>query len=162
MIDVRLLRTEPERVRAALARRNDPALLEQVDEATALDAATRVVASERDDLRRQVNELSKQVGRLRKGGDTDAAEAAMASSRALGERERALAEQADELEHALHELLLRIPNLPSDDAPDGARRIGQPGGEGAVRAAGASSPSTRRCRTGRPARPSASSTTSGP
>jgi seryl-tRNA synthetase len=40
-------------------------------------------------------------------------------SRELGEQEKALAAEADELSSALKELLLRIPNLPHPDAPDG-------------------------------------------
>jgi seryl-tRNA synthetase len=119
VIDVRLLRSDPERVRAALARRAKPELLEQVDEASRLDERLREITSERDDLRRQVNDISKEVGRLRKAGDTGAAEDAMANSRALGERERGLAGEHETVAEALRQLLLRIPNLPHADAPDG-------------------------------------------
>ena len=119
MIDVRLLRTDPDAVRAAIARRGQPELLEQVDRAGALDAALREIASQRDDLRRQVNDLSKEVGRLRKAGDTAGADAAMGQSRAVGDKERELAEQAGATETQLRDLLLRIPNLPSAETPDG-------------------------------------------
>ena len=67
MIDVRLLRTDLERVRAALGRRGDPALLAIVDRAADLDARLRDITAERDAIRGKVNEMSKDVGRLRRG-----------------------------------------------------------------------------------------------
>ena len=119
MIDVRLLRTDPEGVRIALARRAKPELLEQLTVASGLDERLRQIASERDELRRQVNDLSKTVGVHRKAGDTAAAQAATDESRELGERERALAGEHDQVSATLREALLNIPNLPHPDAPDG-------------------------------------------
>lgn len=120
MIDVRRLRTDFDAVRAALARRGKPELLEQVDAAAALDARLRELATERDAARREINDLSKQVGVLRREGRADEAEAAMAASRAHGERETALAAETTAVEAELRELLLRIPNVPSAASPDGA------------------------------------------
>jgi seryl-tRNA synthetase len=119
VIDVRRLRTDLGGVKAAMARRHDPALLDQLDAAAELDRELRDLAAQRDDVRRQVNELSKQVGRLRAAGDTAGAEALMAESRRLGDVETDVARQADDVEADLRDLLLRIPNIPSDDAPDG-------------------------------------------
>ena len=119
MIDVRLLRTQPDLVRAAMARRGKPDLLEQIDQATRLDEQARDIVAQRDAARAQVNELSKQVGTLRREGRTDDAEALQAESRALGERESALAAEHDVVQVALRDVLLRIPNLPHPDAPDG-------------------------------------------
>jgi seryl-tRNA synthetase len=120
VIDVRLLRTDPDGVRLALARRGQPDLLVQLDKAAHLDARLREITAERDEHRRQVNDLSKAVGLARKAGDAQAAEAAMATSRELGESERSLAAESDELQSALHDVLLRITNMPHPDAPDGA------------------------------------------
>lgn len=119
MIDVRLLRHAPDTIREALARRSKSELIDQVDAAIRLDGRLRDIGLERDDLRRRVNEISKEVGALRRGGDTAAAEALMASSRELGARESELAGEFDEVDAQLRELLLRIPNLPHPDAPDG-------------------------------------------
>jgi seryl-tRNA synthetase len=120
VIDVRLLRNDLEAVRAAMARRRKPDLLAQVDEAARLDLRLRELAAERDDLRRQVNELSKEVGRLRRTGDAAGAEAAMTTSRALGDRERVIGETTAEVERELRDLLLRIPNIVHPGAADGA------------------------------------------
>ncbi len=120
MIDVRLLRTNLDGVRSALARRGKPDLLVQVDEAVALDTRLREISLERDTLRAEVNDLSKQVGALRRDKKNDEAEALMERSRAGGDRERVLQSEIDTVQDALQQVMLRIPNLPHPDAPDGA------------------------------------------
>lgn len=119
MIDVRLFRNDADRVRAALARRGKPDIIEQLDRAIALDVRAREISTERDNIRAKVNELSKKVGQARRDGDSAAADEAQAASRALGDDETRLAAQADEVHEQLREVLLRIPNLPHPDAPDG-------------------------------------------
>jgi seryl-tRNA synthetase len=126
VIDVRLLRSEPDQVRAALARRHSPELDAMVVAAIELDERLRVIAQQRDDLRRQVNELSKQVGAFRKAGDTAAAEATMQTSRQVGAQEAALSAETDEVRGRLRELLLVIPNLPHHDCPDGTSDADNP------------------------------------
>ena len=120
MIDVRLLRTNLDGVRSALARRGKPDLLVQVDEAVALDTRLREMSLERDTLRAEVNDLSKQVGALRRDKKNDEAEALMERSRAGGDRERVLQSEIDTVQDALQQIMLLIPNLPHPDAPDGA------------------------------------------
>ncbi|MBU3688871.1 MAG: serine--tRNA ligase [Acidimicrobiales bacterium mtb01] len=119
MIDVRLFRNDADRVRTALARRGKPDVIEQLDRAIALDVRAREISTERDNIRAKVNELSKKVGQARRDGDAAAADEAQAASRALGDDEQRLAAQADEVQEQLREVLLRIPNLPHPDAPDG-------------------------------------------
>ena len=119
MIDVRLLRTNLDGVKAALTRRGKPDLLLQIDQAVALDSRLRDITAERDALRAEVNDVSKQVGLLRRDKKNDEAEALMERSRALGEKEKALQTEADSLHEDLRQVLLRIPNLPHADAPDG-------------------------------------------
>jgi seryl-tRNA synthetase len=120
VIDVRLLRTNLDGVRSALARRGKPDLLVQVDEAVALDTQLREMSLERDTLRAEVNDLSKQVGALRRDKKNDEAEALMERSRAGGDRERVLQSEIDTVQEALQQIMLRIPNLPHPDAPNGA------------------------------------------
>jgi seryl-tRNA synthetase len=120
VIDVRLLRTDPDGVRAALARRGSSEVLAQLARATEVDAAVRDNQSRRDTLRAEINELSKQVGLKRREGDAESAESLQAQSRALGEQEKAAADELEVIQAELRDLLLRIPNLPHPDAPDGA------------------------------------------
>jgi seryl-tRNA synthetase len=91
VIDVRLLRHDPESVRVALARRGTPELLQQLDAAIALDEQLRQITAERDGIRASVNEFSKKVGQARRDGDTELADRLQLESRSLGETEKALA-----------------------------------------------------------------------
>ncbi|MCU0312030.1 MAG: serine--tRNA ligase [Acidimicrobiales bacterium] len=118
MIDIRRVRNEFDVVEAALARRGGD--LAELYEVRRLDERARQVGAERDDLRAAINTLSKQVGALRRDGEVAAAEAAQTESRELGEREKALAAEADELATQVRDLLLVIPNVPAEAAPDGA------------------------------------------
>ena len=120
MIDIRRVRADLDGVKAAMARRNDPQLLAELDEVFRVDAESRSVGSERDELRAQVNALSKDVGAAYKAGDRARGDELKEQSRLLGDREKEYAARAAELEARVRDLLLRIPNIPSDDAPDGA------------------------------------------
>jgi seryl-tRNA synthetase len=120
VIDQRLLRTDLAGVKAALARRGRPSLLDEVEEAARLDARQLDITGRRDTIRSRVNTISKEVGQLRRDGDVDAAALMQAESRELGAEERALAAEHDEVSTALRDLLLGIPNLPHPEAPDGA------------------------------------------
>lgn len=126
MIDVRALRNDPSAVRAALARRQKPEVLTALDQAIALDEKMRNLTNQRDQIRQEINEVSKSVGQLRRDGANAEAESAMAKSRELGESEKQIASTLAEIDAELHELLLRIPNLPHVDAPDGASDADNP------------------------------------
>jgi seryl-tRNA synthetase len=132
VIDVRLLRTDPDAVAAALARRQNPAVLEQLASARSLDERLREITGRRDEIRRDVNDLSKQVGQLRRQGKADEAEQLQARSRALGDDERTLAAEHDSVSADLRDVMLRIPNLPHPDAPDGKTDADNPVVKGPV------------------------------
>lgn len=118
MLDVRLIRNDPDAVRAGLARRGeDPSVIDHVH---ALDAELRGLAAKRDSLRAEIRVISNEVGKLFREQRKDEATELQEQSRLLGAEEKALDQRAEELEAALREQLLRIPNLPSADCPDGA------------------------------------------
>jgi len=118
MLDVRRIRTEFDAVRDGLVRRGDD--IAPLERARVLDERQRDLAAERDEVRARVNAISKEVGGLRRDGRTDEAEALQAESRTLGERERVLDDETSEVGAELRDVLLRIPNTPAPDAPDGA------------------------------------------
>ncbi|MDQ3898322.1 MAG: serine--tRNA ligase [Actinomycetota bacterium] len=118
MLDPRRLRTEPEVVKAGLARRGID--LSEIERAIALEAEDRTLKAHGDELRARIRGLSKEVGQARRGGDTATAEAKAAESRALGEDEAKVAARAAAASGELRDILLRTPNLPADDCPDGA------------------------------------------
>src|SRR3954447_26653155 len=89
MLDIRRIRSEPDVVKAALARRGiDTADIDRVAE---LDERQRRLGSQRDELRAQIRATSKGGGLLDKEGKPQAAAAAQPESRELGEQEAALA-----------------------------------------------------------------------
>ena len=114
-----------------------------LDEALRHDVRAREITAERDGIRARVNELSKQVGALRRDGKSQEAEALQAESRSLGEKETALSAEADIVQSALRECLLRIPNIPHGDAPDGASDADNPLVKGPVNLPGTFAPHQR-------------------
>lgn len=117
MLDVRLFRNDADLVRAGLQRRGEDR--KSVDEVVRLDAELRNLTARRDGLRAEIRALSNEVGALFRDGRQDDAKELQEQSRILGAEEKALDAGADDLEAELRERLLRIPNLPSEEAPDG-------------------------------------------
>ena len=117
MIDIRLLRTDPQAVKAAIARRGEDA--SGLDRLVELDAQQRQLAEERDQVRNEVNTISKEVGGLHRDGKAEEAAELQAQSRELGAREEALSAEVDGLADEIREILLRVPNIPSEHTPEG-------------------------------------------
>jgi seryl-tRNA synthetase len=118
MLDVRLIRNDPDAVRAGLARRGESP--EAVDRVHTLDAELRSLSAKRDSLRAEIRVISNEVGTLFREQRKDEAAELQEQSRLLGAEEKALDQRAEELQAELREQLLRIPNLPAADCPDGA------------------------------------------
>ncbi|MGO9344552.1 MAG: serine--tRNA ligase [Acidimicrobiales bacterium] len=117
MIDIRLVREQPDEVATALCRRG--VAPETVTRLLEFDSSARSASSRRDDLRAQVKELSRQVADARRGGDAAAADQLTAQSRDLGELERAADSEATSAGDEVRAILLELPNLPSPEAPEG-------------------------------------------
>ena len=117
MIDLRILRENPDRVTKLLGTRNVPA--GEVTRLLELDTELRRAIAARDEIRASINQLSKSVGELRRSGRDDEAVRAQEQSRDLGEQLKALETRATELTEARDAIWLVTPNLPSKDAPIG-------------------------------------------
>ncbi len=121
MLDVRSFRDDPDAVRAALARRHDGSILEQLGQAIDLDHRRRQLTARRDAVRAQVNYLSEQVGTIRRSGGatgTDT-ERLQHRSRELRAEAKSIDDEYKVVDGALQALLLSIPNVPHPDVPDG-------------------------------------------
>jgi seryl-tRNA synthetase len=114
MLDLKLIRSDPERVKTALARRG---AAERVDELLALDARRRQLLPEVENAQAERKALSKQIGEAKQAGE--GAEGLMATVGALKERIEAGREELERVDLELEKLSLSLPNLPDPDAPDG-------------------------------------------
>lgn len=117
MLDIKLIRTDPEAVKAAIARRGDDT--SSIDQVLELDTRLRAIGTQRDDIRGEVNSISKQVGALHRDGKGDEAAALQVKSKELGEQEKQLSAEADQLQADVRLALLNIANMPAPEAPDG-------------------------------------------
>ena len=119
MIDIAVLRTDPERVRENLRKKFQEAKLPLVDEALALDTKRRALQTEGDALRASRNALSKQIGALMREKKTEEAERVKAQVNADAERLAAIEREAEEAGAQLKAIMMRLPNFISSETPIG-------------------------------------------
>jgi seryl-tRNA synthetase len=114
MLDIRLIREQPEVVRQGLRRRgDDPA---QVDALLTVDERRRTLIKEVEALKAERNTVSKEISKLKDAAEREARIAAM---RAVGDRIAELDAQANEAEAEFNRMMLWLPNIPHPDVPDG-------------------------------------------
>ena len=134
MIDINLIRTNPELVKENIRKKFQEHKLPLVDQVLDLDAKRRALIAEGDALRQARNTLSKQVGMLMKEGKREEAEAVKAQVKADAERLVAIEKETEEVDAALKKAMMAIPNIIADDVPLGAsdeenvelQRFGEP------------------------------------
>src|SRR3990172_6390884 len=118
MLDIHLLRDNPEAVRANLARRRAPDRLELLDRVVAWDAEWRRGLQELQELRHRRNAGSQEIARLVKEKKDVTAQKLEAAG--LPDTIKVLETRVDDLRSKTEEGLLRIPNLLDESVPDGA------------------------------------------
>ncbi len=114
MIDMKLLRTEPEKVIAALARRKENI---DIDELLALDREKREVLYEAEQKKAEQNAVSKKIPAMKKAGEDTAA--IFAEMKQLSDDIKACDEKIRELDEKITAISYTIPNLPNPTVPDG-------------------------------------------
>ena len=112
MIDLRLLREDPDAVRRAYDRRGGVEVLDRVIE---LDRRYREVLGEVESLRAEHNRSSKEIGRA----SPEERPAAIATAKELADKVKALEPQLEEIEAELNGSAAYLPNLPHSSVPDG-------------------------------------------
>ena len=114
MLDIRLLRTETEKVKAALARRKEEV---DIDAILELDAAKRELLFEVEGLKSQQNDVSKKIPAMKKAGEDVAP--VFAQMKELSDKIKGMDEKVREIDEQLNLKMLQVPNIPNDEVPDG-------------------------------------------
>ena len=114
MLDIKLIRENPEKINELLKRRNPELSIDKIIE---IDAERRKIQAQADELRAKRKTESQKIGMLKKNGEnTDAIQEEV---RALGDEVKALEEKQVELDNAQRDMLLRTPNTPDESTPVG-------------------------------------------
>ncbi len=119
MIDINLIRTQPELVRENIRKKFQERKLPLVDEALSLDARRRALTQEGDNLRAGRNALSKQIGMLMREKKTEEAEKVKAQVNADAERLVKIEKEEGEVSEQLKKVMMAIPNIISPETPIG-------------------------------------------
>ena len=119
MLDIKLLRTDPERVKENIRKKFQDEKLPLVDEVVELDEKCRQAKTRVDYLRSQRNAISKRIGGLMAKGQHEEAEAAKAEVTAMADEMASLDKAIAEYNEQIRARMLVIPNLIDPSVPIG-------------------------------------------
>ncbi len=117
MIDIKLLREQPELFKQAYSRMKKPELIEKVKSLVEKDKQLRILKPKLDELRAQRNVLSEEVNKLKKAGKN--IDSVLKKIKALPEEIKKTEDNYKELEDEINEILLVLPNLIHEKVPYG-------------------------------------------
>ncbi len=121
MLDIKLIRENPEKINELLKRRN-PEL--SIDNVLKLDEERRKIQFEADKCRAERKNISQKIGMMKKNGENT--DEIQAQTRELGDKIKELEEQEIELNEKQKEALLYIPNTPDETTPVGSDENSNP------------------------------------
>ncbi|MCR5059465.1 MAG: serine--tRNA ligase [Saccharofermentans sp.] len=119
MLDIKLLRNDPDLVRENIRKKFQDDKLPLVDEVIALDKEFRESKTRAEYLRSQRNKISKQIGFFMAQGKKDEAEAAKAEVKAMQDELEMLSGKETELSEKIRKIMLIIPNIIDPSVPIG-------------------------------------------
>ena len=119
MIDIKFLRENPDIVKQNIKNKFQDHKLGLVDEVIELDASSRTVQQEADDLRANRNRISKQIGALMGQGKKEEAMALKEQVAKDAERLTELEAQEGELQEKIKKIMMTIPNIIDPSVPIG-------------------------------------------
>ncbi|MCX8182186.1 MAG: serine--tRNA ligase [Candidatus Methanomethyliaceae archaeon] len=117
MLDIKLIREDPERVRSNLARRDDPEILRMFDELIEYDKSWRKYFAETNELRSQRNRITEEIAKLKKQG-LDVSEKLKEAAN-IPARIKEIESKMQEYREKMDFILMRLPNLMDDSVPFG-------------------------------------------
>ena len=119
MLDIKLIRTNPELVKENIKKKFQDEKLVLVDEVIAMDKEYREAKTRADELRAKRNKMSKEIGGLKAKGQKEEAEKIKAEVKQYGADLEALAAKETELEGEIKKRMMVIPQMIGDDVPIG-------------------------------------------
>lgn len=119
MLDIKLVRNNPELVKENIRKKFQDEKLVMVDEVVAMDKEWREDHTRGDVLRNQRNVLSKQIGGMMARGERDKAEETKKEVKAMQDEMAALEAREAELEAEIRKRMLVIPNIIDESVPIG-------------------------------------------
>ena len=117
MHDIRLIRDDPQGFDARLTRRGDQPVSDQI---LAIDARRRAAIRAAEEAQAERNRASKEIGAAKARGDEDEFQRLRQMVADKKDEQARLEEDARTAQAELDDMLLRLPNLPLDEVPDGA------------------------------------------
>ena len=115
MLDIKVIRENPDLVKAGATKKRMPDRIAAIDQVLALDAEIRGLLPKLEGMRAEQKSAGKQIGKL----GPQERELHLAGQRELKERLVALEEQEKALRAQLEQVMLLVPNLPAPEVPDG-------------------------------------------
>ena len=119
MLDIRLVRENPELVKENIKKKFQEEKLHLVDEVLELDEKGRAVKTEGDNLRAERNKVSKEIGALMGQGKKDEAETAKAHVGEINDRLTHIEEETRKFEEEIKTRMQKIPQIIDDSVPIG-------------------------------------------
>lgn len=117
MLDIRFVRASPDMVKADLTKRNDLEKIAWVDDLLRKDARSRELKVETDRLRQRRNTIARDINAARKAGQD--AGPLMDEAAALPKQIKACDTEQEEIQGAVHHILMRLPNILHESVPVG-------------------------------------------
>lgn len=115
MLDIKILRTEPERIIESLKKRNNPL---DISPAIELDKERRALLSDAENKKATQNEITKKIPAMKKAGEDTTA--IFDEMRKLSDEIKAYDIKIAQIDEQLRDFMLRIPNIPNAEVPVGA------------------------------------------
>jgi seryl-tRNA synthetase len=117
MLDLKRIRTNPDEIKKGLLGRSKDFDLSVVDEIVDLDEKRRLILVEVENHKSRRNQVSAEIPKLKKAGQD--VEPIMAEMKKLGDEVKELDGKVSEIDERIKNLILRIPNIPNENVPEG-------------------------------------------
>ncbi|MBP9920951.1 MAG: serine--tRNA ligase, partial [Proteiniclasticum sp.] len=117
MLDIKRIRENPEEIKKLMSNRGESLDLSDIDKVVSLDEERRETLVEVETAKARKNQVSAEIPKKKKAGE-DVTEI-MAEMKDLGETIKNLDNRVREIDEAIEFIMLRLPNIPNSQVPDG-------------------------------------------